>query len=158
MLGVVLELLIVEEELLACCEHKLGAAVNAFQHSIGEFHGRLPSQGLPPKSAMALQETCRSRFPEFVRRALQGPGPHLKQGGIRTFARMRGQPYTSHANRVVSDLSRFSVSAGIAISRSRRLRWANAEVLPIKSLDRKLEKRSSQLQRRGCRSDFRWSF
>jgi hypothetical protein len=54
MLGVVLELLIVEEELLACSENKLGAAVNAFQDSIGEFHGRLPSQGLLPKSATAL--------------------------------------------------------------------------------------------------------
>jgi len=54
MLGVVLELLVVEEELLACCENKLGAAVNALQDSIGEFHGRLPSQGLLPKSATAL--------------------------------------------------------------------------------------------------------
>ncbi len=54
MLGVILELLIVEEELLACSENKFGAAVNAFQHSIGEFHGRLPSQGIPPKSATSL--------------------------------------------------------------------------------------------------------
>ncbi len=53
MLRVVLELLIVEEELLARGEHKLGAAVNALQDSIGEFHGRLPSQGRPPKSATA---------------------------------------------------------------------------------------------------------
>jgi hypothetical protein len=56
MLGVVLELLIVEEELLACREHKLGAAVDTLQDSIGEFHGRLPSQGLSPKSATALQD------------------------------------------------------------------------------------------------------
>ena len=55
-LGVVLELLVVEELLLACGENKLGAAVDAFQHSIGEFHGRLPSQGLTPKSATALQD------------------------------------------------------------------------------------------------------
>jgi hypothetical protein len=43
MLGVVLELFIVEEQLLACRENKLGAAVNTLQDSIGEFHGRLPS-------------------------------------------------------------------------------------------------------------------
>jgi hypothetical protein len=60
MLGVVLELFVVEEELLACCENKLGAAVNALQDSIGEFHGRLPSQGRPPKSAMAQQELAGS--------------------------------------------------------------------------------------------------
>jgi len=55
MLGVVLELLVVEEDLLACCEHKLRAAVDALQGSICEFHGRLPWQGIRPKSAMALQ-------------------------------------------------------------------------------------------------------
>ena len=107
MLGVVLELLIVEEELLACCENKLGAAVYALQDSIGEFHGRLPSQGLPPKSAMALQDLAgRGSLMSFVVH-YKGPGPHLKMGGIRTFARMCGQPHTSHARRVVSDLSRF---------------------------------------------------
>jgi hypothetical protein len=56
MFGVVLELLIVEEELFACCKNKLSAAVNALQDSIGEFHGRLPSQGIAPKSAMAQQD------------------------------------------------------------------------------------------------------
>jgi hypothetical protein len=54
-LGIVLELFVVEEELLACCEYELGAAVNTLKDSIGEFHGRLLSQGLSPKSAMALQ-------------------------------------------------------------------------------------------------------
>jgi len=52
MLWVVLELFVVEEELLACSKNELGAAVNALQDSIREFHGRLPSQGLAPKSAM----------------------------------------------------------------------------------------------------------
>jgi hypothetical protein len=75
MLGVVLELLIVEEELLACSENKLGAAVNAFQDSIGEFHGRLASQGIAPKSATAQLGTCRSRFPVLFLVAQQGPGP-----------------------------------------------------------------------------------
>jgi hypothetical protein len=119
MLGVVFELFIVEEELLACCENKLGAAVNAFQDSIGEFHGRLPSQGLPPKSAMTQQELAGpGSLMSFVVH-YKGPGPHLKQGGILTLARMCGQPYTSHARRVVSDLSCFSVSDGIAATRPR---------------------------------------
>ena len=107
MLGVVLELLIVEEELLACGKNKLGAAVNAFKHSIGEFHGRLPSQGIAPKSATSLLNLAgRGSLMSFVVH-YKGPGPHLKMGGIRTFARMCGQPHTSHARRVVSDLSRF---------------------------------------------------
>jgi hypothetical protein len=41
-LGVVFELFIVEEDLLARSKNELGAAVNARQYSIGEFHGRLP--------------------------------------------------------------------------------------------------------------------
>jgi len=41
-LGVVFELFIVEEDLLARSKNELGAAVNARQCSIGEFHGRLP--------------------------------------------------------------------------------------------------------------------
>jgi len=41
-LGVVYELFIVEEDLLARSKNELGAAVNARQCSIGEFHGRLP--------------------------------------------------------------------------------------------------------------------
>jgi hypothetical protein len=42
MFGVVLELFIVEKQLLAGREHKLGAAIVALQYSVGEFHGRLP--------------------------------------------------------------------------------------------------------------------
>jgi hypothetical protein len=76
MLGVVLELFIVEEELLACSEHKLGAAVDTLQGSIGEFHGRLPSQGLAPKSAMAqLVLAGRGSLISFVVH-YKGPGPH----------------------------------------------------------------------------------
>ncbi len=76
MLGVVLELFVVEEKLLACRENKLGAAVNTLQDSIGKFHGRLPSQGLPPKSARAPQELAGSGslFPLVVH--FKGPGPH----------------------------------------------------------------------------------
>jgi hypothetical protein len=75
-LGVILELFIVEEELLARSEYKLGVAVDAFQHSIGEFHGRLPSQGLTPKSAMALLGLAgRGSLISFVVQ-YKGPGPH----------------------------------------------------------------------------------
>ena len=42
MLGVVFELFVVEEELLAGCKNKLGAAVDALQDSVRIFHGRLP--------------------------------------------------------------------------------------------------------------------
>ena len=74
--GVVLELFIVEKELLAGRKNKLGAAVDTLQDSIGEFHGRLASQGITPKSATARSRTCRSRFPVLFLVAQQGPGPH----------------------------------------------------------------------------------
>jgi hypothetical protein len=35
-------LFVVEEELLAGSEYKLGAAIAALQDSVGKFHGRLP--------------------------------------------------------------------------------------------------------------------
>lgn len=52
-LRIVLELFVVEKNLLASCKHELCAAVYTLEHSIGEFHGRLPLQGLSPKTAMA---------------------------------------------------------------------------------------------------------
>jgi hypothetical protein len=42
MLRVVPELFIVEKQLLAGREDKLGAAIVALQNSVDEFHGRLP--------------------------------------------------------------------------------------------------------------------
>ena len=42
--GLVLELLVVEEKLLAGGEYKLGSAVAASQNSVGKFHGRLPQR------------------------------------------------------------------------------------------------------------------
>lgn len=42
MLGVVLELFVVEEKLLTRGEYEFGAAVIALQNSIDKFHGRLP--------------------------------------------------------------------------------------------------------------------
>jgi hypothetical protein len=50
--GIVLELLIVKKDLLACCKHELRAAVDTYERAIVEFHGRLPPQGRAPKSAM----------------------------------------------------------------------------------------------------------
>jgi hypothetical protein len=41
-LGIVRELFVVEKYLLAGCENKLGATINACEYSIREFHGRLP--------------------------------------------------------------------------------------------------------------------
>jgi hypothetical protein len=54
-LGVVLELLIVEKYLLARCENKLRAAVHTLQNSITEFHGRLPFTGSYPEIGHGLQ-------------------------------------------------------------------------------------------------------
>jgi hypothetical protein len=66
-LGIVLELFVVEEYLLAGRKNELGAAVDALEYSIGEFHGQAsPEQGRPPKSAK-WGMTCRSRFPVIVR-------------------------------------------------------------------------------------------
>jgi hypothetical protein len=73
--GVVFELFIVEKELLAGRKNELGAAVDALQDSIGEFHGQLASQGITPKSTTAQLGTCRSRFPVLFLVAQQEPGP-----------------------------------------------------------------------------------
>jgi hypothetical protein len=153
MLGVVLELFIVEKELLARCKNKLGAAVNALQNSIGEFHGRLPSQGLAPKSAMAQQDLAGSGSLYSFVVHYKGPGPHLKQGGIRTFARMCGRHHTSQAKRLVSDLSRFLVSEGVAASCPGTHLRGKCQRVPKSNSRQKLEKRSSKFERRGRRPD-----
>jgi hypothetical protein len=54
--GIVLELLVVEKYLLTRCKHEICSAVYTLEHSIDELHGRLPSQGLTPKSAMDLED------------------------------------------------------------------------------------------------------
>ncbi len=43
-LGVVLELFVVKEKLLARGEHKFSSAVTTFQNPIDKFHGRLPQR------------------------------------------------------------------------------------------------------------------
>jgi hypothetical protein len=80
-LGVVFELFIVEEDLLAGSKYKLGAAVAALQYSIGEFHVRLPRNRDMHRNRLWLPVTCRLRFPVSVRVAQQGPGPHQKISG-----------------------------------------------------------------------------
>ena len=44
-LGIVLELFVVEEKLLARSEDELGATVIALQNSVGKLHGRFPEKG-----------------------------------------------------------------------------------------------------------------
>jgi hypothetical protein len=52
MLGVILELFIVEEKLFAGCEHKISATVVALQYSVSEFHWPASlEQGKKMKSA-----------------------------------------------------------------------------------------------------------
>src|SRR5579875_455586 len=65
-LRVVFELLVMKEHLLAGSEDELGAAVHAFQHSIGEFHvwPASPKQGPAPKPAQIVDQPV--RFPVFV--------------------------------------------------------------------------------------------
>jgi hypothetical protein len=63
-LGVVFELFVVKEKLLACGEHKFSAAVTALQNPIDEFHGRLPQRTQGRSSAMNMRAR-RSRFPVF---------------------------------------------------------------------------------------------
>lgn len=52
--GIVLELLIVEEKLLARGEYKFGAAVTTLQNPIDKFHGRLPQRKEGRSSAINL--------------------------------------------------------------------------------------------------------
>jgi hypothetical protein len=73
--GIVLELLIVEEELLARGEHKFGAAVSTLQNPVDEFHGRLPQRRKGRSSAINMRAR-RSRFPVFDSPLkTKGPGP-----------------------------------------------------------------------------------
>jgi len=45
MLGIVLELFVVEKQLFTGGEHELRSAVVALQNSIDKFHGRFPKPG-----------------------------------------------------------------------------------------------------------------
>ena len=74
-LRVVLEILVVEEELLARGEDKIGAAINALKYLIREFHGRLPQTGNLLKSAMTSGCAGPVSLSLYVV-GQRGPGPH----------------------------------------------------------------------------------
>ena len=78
-LGVVFEFLVLEKDLLACGENEFGAAVNAREYSISEFHGRLPWSGDITAIGLNAQDR-RSRFPDSDRDThTEGPGPHRRR-------------------------------------------------------------------------------
>jgi hypothetical protein len=63
----------VKKELFARSKDEFGAAINALQNLIREFHGRLfPRAGNPPNRP--LTSGCAGPFPCGVRYS-QGPGP-----------------------------------------------------------------------------------
>ena len=65
-LGIVLEILVVKEELLARGKDEFGAAINALQYLIGEFHGRLP----PTQETTQIGHDLRMCRSVSLRRAL----------------------------------------------------------------------------------------
>jgi hypothetical protein len=100
MLGVVLELLIVEKDLLARCKYKIGAAVNAFQDSIGKLHGRLPSQETDRSRPQTLAEDSGLGSLSTFKCTTRGPDRTKKRGGYETFP----------VNRVGDRLQRHSIT------------------------------------------------
>jgi hypothetical protein len=74
--GVVFELFVVKEELLAGRENELGAAIYTFQDSIGEFHGQLASQGITPTSVSARSRAAGLGSLFTFLWLHKGPGPH----------------------------------------------------------------------------------
>jgi len=75
-LGIVFELFVVKKQLLAGGEDELFPAINAFQNSISEFHGRLPrTQGNVlnrPCQQLPSRSLSRSSFPTRARAANRG--------------------------------------------------------------------------------------
>jgi hypothetical protein len=57
----------VEEELLAGCENKFVAAIDALQNSVGKFHGRLPQRRGETESAMTSELLAGPVSLSFVR-------------------------------------------------------------------------------------------
>ena len=80
-LGVVFEILIVEEELLACGEDEFGAAVNTLEYLVREFHGRLPRSREPAEIGHDLRCAGPVSLSSYVVQQL-GPGPRLRIGGF----------------------------------------------------------------------------
>jgi hypothetical protein len=75
MLGVVLELFVVEEQLFTRCKYKLAAAIAALQDSIRKLHGRLPKEGKHREIGHELNDLP-FPFPCLLSLVLnKGPGP-----------------------------------------------------------------------------------
>ena len=94
-LGVVLELFIVKEDLLARGKDKFGAAVCALQNSIGEFHGRLPRTGKNIVIGHGSEEACRSRFPVLLSECTTRARTASKKSGILTLSGRTGKTQTA---------------------------------------------------------------
>jgi hypothetical protein len=80
MLGVIRKLFVVEKQLLAGREHKLGAAIDALQYSVGKLHGRLPKEG---NYAEIGHDFERLAVPVSLSSCVypqQGPGPQQVSG------------------------------------------------------------------------------
>jgi hypothetical protein len=110
--GIVLELLVVEEYLFACCKYEVCAAVNALEHSIFELHGRLPSQGRPTEIGHGFTLLAGpGSLPSFI---LQNKGPDRTRirAVIELCPESRANLKTLHANTRQSIFRNPSVSTG----------------------------------------------
>jgi hypothetical protein len=136
-LGVVFELFVVEEDLFARCKNELGSAVDTLEDSIGEFHGRLPSQGVHPKSATALTELAGrgSLFPFVVH--FKGARTALKIGGMRTLSRLtRGACNSPRQSRIERFIAFLGFLCGVAATCRMAFSWAHAkQLLRIRSTE-----------------------
>jgi hypothetical protein len=82
-LGIVLELFVVEEKLFSGGEHKLRAAVIALQHSVCEFHDRFPRNRDLAESA--IRNTLSVPIPRFrTSFGIKGPGRHKFSGSVQS--------------------------------------------------------------------------
>jgi hypothetical protein len=63
MLGIIRELFIVEEKLLAGCKNKVGAAIYALQYPIYKLHGRLPEREETHRNPACMPIDLRFPFP-----------------------------------------------------------------------------------------------
>jgi len=84
-LGLVLELLIVEEQLLPSSEHEIRAAVHALQNLVLEFHGRAPFSPQPVRRhAIGSQATNFTDGPEALRAVEKVAEPAVADPGALT--------------------------------------------------------------------------
>lgn len=77
-LGVIFEILVVEEKLLTCSKDKFRAAINTLEYLIREFHGRLPRSREPAEIGHDLECAGPVSLSSYVVQQL-GPGPRLKK-------------------------------------------------------------------------------